>query len=297
MTNKICKKAFTLAELAVVLIIVALILGMVVKGKKSVSASKLAAARTLSKLSPVPEIEDLLLWLDATAKNAFDVDDAMDGNAVDNWHDMSKQRITSNNASQGACADVPTYSENALNHLPMLTFDGVNDCLLGGPLGISGTGATTIFIVFRNTGTALDSGVFSFGDDDAPTSGLGKRLDVRTQANGSGWRFNNGNNLFNEDIIQNIFYISTWINSDGDSYDDHERRLNGIASTQASFSDNTANVEDEAYNIGIGRNDTGALAYEFQGDIGEIIVYGRRLTIYEIEDVEAYLSKKWNIDI
>ena len=62
------KKAFTLMELSIVLIVVALLVGGVVASQGLIQAARLAKARSLTNSAPVPMIEDLTLWLETTTQ-------------------------------------------------------------------------------------------------------------------------------------------------------------------------------------------------------------------------------------
>lgn len=60
------KKAFTLLEISVVLILVGLLIVGVVGGQSLIQKAQLAKARSLTNSAPVLTVEDLTLWLETT---------------------------------------------------------------------------------------------------------------------------------------------------------------------------------------------------------------------------------------
>ena len=66
------RKAFSLIELSIAVIIIAIMIAGTVQAIEMFSEASLKSSRNLSKLSRVSRIEDLTLWLDATSSEAFD---------------------------------------------------------------------------------------------------------------------------------------------------------------------------------------------------------------------------------
>jgi prepilin-type N-terminal cleavage/methylation domain-containing protein len=60
------KKAFTLLEISVVLILVGLLIVGVVGGQVLIQKAQLAKAKSLTSSSPMIMIEDLNLWMETT---------------------------------------------------------------------------------------------------------------------------------------------------------------------------------------------------------------------------------------
>ena len=72
-------------------------------------------------------------------------------------------------------------------------------------------------------------------------------------------------------------------------------RLNGQQIVySSSIAGNILNSNFSPFVVGKLRTDSG---YQFEGLIGEIIVYGNGLHANEIQKIEAYLAKKWGIKI
>lgn len=62
--NKRIKSAFTMIELAMVLLVIALLVGGIVGGQSLIQSAQLAKARSLTQSAPVMNSEDLTLWLE-----------------------------------------------------------------------------------------------------------------------------------------------------------------------------------------------------------------------------------------
>lgn len=299
MTHK-TKTAFSFIELAISVLIIGALFGAVFASKAVIQTATFNKAKTLTKNSIVNSMDGLVLWLESTTLESFDGNERVDGSVISTWYDISPQTKSPNNATQtGADSLKPTYAKSGINGLPALEFDGT-DNLIGGPLGISGSGASTIFIVFEMdvkvlTGTLI----FGFGKSTNDTSGRIKKIDVQHISGGSGFRFNNGNRRFNENITIDTPYVSTYTNQDGATYEQHDRYLNGTISTEFSTTSGTTipDILDDEYTVGDARSQTGVLNKPFFGKIGEIIIFNRSLNTSQREEIEKYLSNKWGIDL
>ena len=62
------KKGFTLVELSIVMIIIALLVVGVVAAQSLIASAQLAKARSLTNSAPIATIEDLTLWLETTTE-------------------------------------------------------------------------------------------------------------------------------------------------------------------------------------------------------------------------------------
>ena len=246
----------------------------------------------------LPVVNNLVLNLASFDGNIRKGDIVVNGASPPNISQWLSINDTNNDAIQNTGSLQPAFRANIINGRPAIEFDA-NDRLVGSGMGITGSGAATIFLVIEPTTSAIvnPQHAFSFGKSTNPTEGARKGLDVEDSA--SGWRFENGSRLFNEAINQNTAYITTWVSADGAQYNQHDRYINGVLSTQASSNNPTAvpNLANDEYVVGYGRQNNGTFTYQYQGYIGEIIVYDRKLTDDEREQVEEFLSTKWGISL
>jgi len=231
-------------------------------------------------------IPNLGLWLRA------DAGVTLVGGAVDVWADQSGN---GRNFSAPASANRPAYS-NTLNGLPVLTFDGSTDHLTGNAasLGIARnvSGLTMIAVVKYATGGAdqrlcliganLAANVrASISSVSSQYRTSGRRLDSDS-AQGS----NAGTVTGNFAIQAGIFRYSVATAGVG---------VNSVVSDFAfQTAGNTSDTDSVRTAIGV---DLQLTSNFLNGDIAEIIVYQRAISVEERNSVERYLSVKWGIAI
>jgi len=86
MIKILSKRAFSLIELSIVVLIIGILISGITAGSRLVRDSKLKSAAQLTKASDVNSISDLVLWLEPTLENSFAVgtatsfDDAVNHN-------------------------------------------------------------------------------------------------------------------------------------------------------------------------------------------------------------------------
>ena len=91
-----------------------------------------------------PQLVTTDLWLDASDASTI----TLNGSTVSQWSDKSGNN---RNFTQATAASQPGYSTGALNNLPILTFDGVDDFLDGGNILPATDGITAFIIARQNT--------------------------------------------------------------------------------------------------------------------------------------------------
>ncbi|MDA0902032.1 MAG: prepilin-type N-terminal cleavage/methylation domain-containing protein [Proteobacteria bacterium] len=288
MIKTINKKAFTLVELAIVVALMALIIGMVVKVKNAALLSKLTSARMITKTSPVKDIDGLILWLDATSKDGFNDGEDIDGASVLTWRDLSRQTSVAHNVTAASTSVAPIYDADSINGLPALVFDGVNDVMSTENWTDMVKNDVTIFLVghINNTTTGVMVSYFqsSSFNNLRMISNLNKLLfDFYDDV--AGGRLTSTSNVVG---ANNIFTVTKAITGTQTIY------ING-AQDATQTNTNTA-FTAVSMPLHIGARDA-ISSSPCAINIGEIIIYDRALKDYEREDVERYLSKKWKIDI
>ena len=70
-SHKNLKKAFSLIELSVVVLIIGILIAGITSGSRLVRNSKLASAAQFTKSSDINSIADLVLWLEPTKKTVL----------------------------------------------------------------------------------------------------------------------------------------------------------------------------------------------------------------------------------
>lgn len=298
---KSARRAFSLIELSIVILIIGIIVAGVVQSSRLVNAFKLTSARTLTQSSPVSGIKDLSVWLESTMESSFDLSDQEDGARVDNWYDNNAQSISKINLTQSTQNLQPLFKSNAINGLPALKFDG--DSSNGDYLTSSSfkfdeftkSDEVTIFLVtklvtssnnspimIRNSTTsanyrinlhAPETSNLSFDFGACCVSGTG-RISVSAPSN-----FASSQKLISLIKKSSVGIIKV-----------NKSELLNTAMT-GSFTSSTM-ASTAHFDVGrIGYDSS----YSFNGYIGEVIIFGRALKSEEISSVEDYLCKKWGI--
>jgi prepilin-type N-terminal cleavage/methylation domain-containing protein len=114
-------KAFSLVELAVVILIIGILVAAVSQGSKLVTKAKISGAKSQTASSPLVNHADKLeLWLETTSDSSFP-DYTSDGDVIDAWNSLAKstpkKKITFDTAT------APKYKTNAYNGLPAVEFE------------------------------------------------------------------------------------------------------------------------------------------------------------------------------
>ena len=235
------------------------------------------------------QVGNCILWLDAGDKDSI----VESSNLVSSWLDKSGE---GNHAAQATSTNQPTYTAGAVNGKATLSFDGTDNHM--DIAGLSGTtfgsnGGVTIFMVarqpvFDNTGAGFYFGGQS-GDPTtqnylgAGTSG-GDSMDFRMYG-GSGTGAEVA--TFYQDTLRHNIHVGLWDKTNVSIY--FNGKQGGTTTSNVTSSNWTT---DEAAKIG----ESAGGAYTNM-HISEIILFNRNLSDAERQQVELYLSRKWNIVI
>ncbi|MCK4698916.1 MAG: hypothetical protein KAT38_01215, partial [Bacteroidales bacterium] len=234
------------------------------------------------------------LWLSA------DTLITLSGSDVTTWGDISGN---SNDASNLAPGQEPDLVTGQLNGKPAVRFDdngGTNGDYLGAnvSLGISGSGASTVFMVVKNTTTTDQDNTGLFIGQSPGTGGKIRHYGIEYNAT---IRFNNGNRIFDDGYTLDDWKLGMIRNSSGYQYGQYEGYLGGVALGQTSSASptNVPNTSDDFYYLGagLGTGATFSASRYLEGDMAEIIVYNAYLNEAQRILVENYLSSKYNMAV
>ena len=290
MSHKKLRKAFSLLEVSAIILIIGLLLAAITQGSHLYAKSKLATARNITDNSEVHYTEGLLVWLDATATEAFDDEYIGDGDTIAKWTSNNNRSILEFNVEQDSDPAKPTYNSDGINGLPAVVFDGSNDVLTRSNTKItdfSGTNTHTTFVVQYDTkDPSSEMATFTW------TGGSGEyqlRFPYTNsyyydfyEAQTGGWRLSG--NISSYVSQPNIITMY----SDGVQ---KKFRINGKEIATTSSTNNISSAV--AYTFYLGSH-TGPGQY-FGGKMGELIFFDRGLTDDQINEIELYLSEKWGI--
>lgn len=224
------------------------------------SASRIAVAGV-----PPDTLTGLVLWLKADAITGL-----ADGAAVASWLDSSG---AGNSVSQGTSADQPTYQTSVLNGKPALHFNGTS-YFLSRTTGFPINSDYTIAAVFRASSFTPNNVVL--GGTTGEALYLQGTAMPRLYENGTFAVAPTAMALNTFAVVSGIFTDAT---------------LRGaIRVNQGVDGTGTATQHNADANIQIGAF---AGANFLNGDIAEIVVYSRALSVIERANVETYLAAKY----
>lgn len=277
------KSAFSLLELAVVLIIIGILTAAIAKGGAMIKSSRIAGARAVTTNSEVAKIDGLLAWWETSLQQSILPAETVEGASLTSWFDISPASISlqKNVLTKTASSNV-TYVSDGINNIPSLRFSGSGRFEIGS-LYQGATSPITLFIVFRPETTTSGANLTLFdaasGNDDFALVLQSGDLTLRAGNSASlDTNFINGQN-----------YISAaYFNLDSSAAytSDADNIFGGSVVNSGSNSLNGVSVgTDKAGNSG------------FIGLISEVIIYNRPLKINERKDVLRYLVKKYKINI
>lgn len=283
------KRAFSLIEISIVILIIGILIAGVVQSTKLISYSRLKSAQTFTQSSPVPGIENLVAWYETTNEKSFVQINLDDQEAVAQWNDINPQKQINLDATQSASDMQPLFVKDCINGLPCLRFDGSND-VLNIPLDISYNKipSMTIFGVFNND-LGLASHQTLIGQDNHDWD---RDLFVQWPG-GGGFSGGSGVNVIAgiDTILVTKFFsltIQNGVSNGSKAY------VNG-SSTPVTFTENHTDSGGASITSIGALNDIAT--HPLSGNIAELIMYDRVLKDEERVAVEKYLSKKWHLDI
>jgi len=271
-TQQLNKKrmGFSLIELSIVILVIGILVLGITKGSLVINKAKLGSAKSLTSSAPVPLISDLVAWYEPTLDTSFAPSDISQGTTLSAWNDNSPYK--SNNTSVGAT--IPTYNESAINNLPAVTF-AAGATLTFNSLPLNGK-YYTVFVVERRGAATAASTLVNLGTGAV----LGYITDttigdsVPTTDSSATVAAYNANSL--------VPRISTFL-SDSTTTKVFVNGTVGSATGSAPSTTITA-----AGVIG---------SANYVGNISEVIIYNRTLSVDDRNAIQNYLSKKYGIKV
>jgi len=289
------KKAFSLIEAAIVIIVVGILIAGITISSALIKKSRIASAQAFTDKSPVNNVDDLVFWLESSyssnlisnfssgsGSEYISGDSLQDGQNLFSW---IENRPVVDKIKVISIGDGPTYS-NTINYIQSVKFDENSDSnyfritnasfLNGGDYTIFITekrmGSGENFILGNSANVASNRSLLIGYDSDSSIihSQSGSAIDVDNTYYAS---VKNYETSIDETRIMTVVQSS----SGGKSI-----YINGILA--AKDESNIAQLSGVS-TLDIGRN--------YNGEIGEIIIYRRALLDMERKAVEDYLGAKW----
>ena len=225
------------------------------------------------------QIDGCTLWLDA------DDQDSIIGTAT--WLDKSGQGhnlVSTLLESSGASA--PVLTSDVINGRSAMKFDGTDDYMrIVDTLDVSATTGFTQFFVFRNT--VVSAAVVLGGLAQASASTNFVQLEEDRFGFGGGGTYSTVSSVARD----NTPFIVMGRRVSGSGTVAVDAKWNGASYAGTTSAYGTV----DRFHIGGNSYDSGSQYYN--GYICEVIVYNTNLSDTQVEQVELYLSRKWNIPL
>jgi type II secretory pathway pseudopilin PulG len=288
------KKAFTIIEISIVLLIISAIIVGVTTGKTMIGKSRLANAKSLTQKSVINDMgDDLIAWYETSLESSFEASEIKtDGSYITVWKDSNKSTTKKNNAIAPAnTGNQPILVQNVFyNSIPGLRFSGSQYLSFDGAKFTRNS--YTVFVVEQRRSSQVNN-YFIGGDTNYGSSKPNTKMHL-------GYRYNatlTQAHYYNDLDISIAPYSSPtptihtffFNNSVGKKY-----TLNGKNSYTATPSQLKPM---ESFNYArIGYSGSSPSVY-YIGDLAEIIMFKRSLKTEEVKAIESYLGSKYGIPI
>lgn len=289
-------------ELSVVLVATGFLVVIIIKGTALVRASRLEAAQTLTRSSPVAAINNVTLWLETSLKGSVTASNgvsiATNGDKIMRWNDANQALATKTNPTQATLSQMPTYVAEGIGGIPSLRFDGVDDFLqtaTGSEIPMrAGDDTYTMVIVWKYDSAASDGTRYLFYQGDL--NGTSNRVAAFYIDDGDNSGFVGANNNFVNYIIAKDKPYITIIKINNDNSENVSLFYSSNTAVSGETDRGAASLDLGADVVEIGAVGNGEYG-QFQGLISEIIVFDRDLKAEEIQQVNGYLSRKYGIGL
>lgn len=283
--------AFSLIELSIVILIIGIVIAGVTQSSRMISAFKISTARNLTQSSPVASMKNVTLWWETTSTASFKDSQADNGLNIDTWYDINPTSTTKYNLDQtGTAAAQPYYTTNCINALPCIRFSVSNtaDYMTYDGTFLVGSDYTVIVVEQRR----VNGSTFYLGGTNTSTTNGNLHLGYRdgTTVGWSQW-VNDHSSTVSAYVANTAWvHVFRFSSSTGKTY-----FLNGVNKTLVDFGGTTTPTQGLVSYAGAALGRAGSSNYE--GDLGEIIIFTRAITTEERDAIEVYLGKKWGITV
>ena len=305
--NKNHKKAFSLVEISIVILIIGLLIAGISKASDMIFDAELKSGRSLTKGAKVGRMANLVLWLETTSAESIADNERFKDTTVTMWRDINPQSASKFIFKKGGD---PKYIEEGQNNMPAIgKFTTATELFL--PYSSELTGATvlpypstqifssgafaTIFVVLKPAATAMNLINFCPYATAATTTACtgGTEISLGLGATGTlTFGFMSSSSATTTLTSTNVYATRNLIIASAIKDTENQKLfVNGgdkvaLATANANtFA--TTNVFSGTFRVG-GTISPGVEIYE-------IIVFSSNLSDADRYSVESYLGKKYNI--
>jgi len=277
-TQQLNKKrmGFSLIELSIVILVIGILVLGITKGSLVINKAKLGSAKSLTSSAPVPLISDLVAWYEPTLDTSFAPSDISQGTSLTAWNDNSPYK--SNNTGVGAT--IPTYNASAINNLPAVTF-AAGATLTFNSLPLNGK-YYTVFVVERRGAATATSTLVNLGSDSATTGAILGYMTDTTIGDSAPTTTDSSATVAAYNANSLVPRISTFLSDSTTTKVFVNGTVGSATGSAPSTTINAAGVIGSA---------------NYVGNISEVIIYNRTLSVDDRNAIQNYLSKKYGITV
>jgi len=283
------KRAFSLIELSIVLIIIGLLIAGITSGRNLVRASKLSSGRSITLASQIVTIPGMVLWTESTTKDSFLNTESIDSNQLTTWYNREPSGfLVSNNFTTSASSNV-IYEEVSTNELPAVNMTVAGNMSLAN-FSSSVLSAATIAIVFKPTvaPTSTATTIADAGASGNSTASIGIKNDRVSLNFGSAVETSTVTNPASFSL-DGLYILVVYLNGASSKVFVNNATEVGGSGAVLSAGTNALN------GVTIGANKSGSNG--IAAEISEVIIYNRVLKDTERQDMMSYLSTKYKITV
>jgi hypothetical protein len=276
--------AFSLMEVAIVIIIVGVFIAAIFVSDNLITKSRLQMAVNLSKSSPINSVKDNVLWLETSLSSSLKDSESVDDASVTSWND---QNNSANKISVVAVGAGPVFS-NTINRIHAVKFDAAssdrpsaNNYLEIEDASFLNKTDYTIFILEKRQSNSSDN--YFIGENLNGTANqsfaLGYKNDSQVvHSQGLGMSYDSTVSFYADSKEKARLFTFVHSSSGG-----NKTYINGLlAAEDSTKTGHLTNIS----RLSIGKG--------YSGEIGEIAFFTRALNDKERWDIEDYMSLKWD---
>ena len=267
-------RAFSLVEVSAVLIIIGILIAGVFAGISLVKKFRIQAAQNLTKSSPISGISSNALWLESSLEDSFLDSESNDTSAISTWTD---QKVTGNKLSITRVGTGPTYA-NTINYIHAVKFSGStsNYLKIADASFLNGTNDTIVVLEKRqaaNAGNFLSTTDTSDAFDNKLAIGYASDGVINHSHNSTNYTVS----AYTDSIDKPRLFVFTQSSTEG----------------QKTYINGTLAAQDTSKTTLLSGVTTLAIGKGYTGEIGEIAIFTKALSIPDRKVIEDYIGKKW----
>jgi len=241
-----------------------------------------------------PNDPNLQIWYNATNTTNYNPTNPTNETFITSWVDQGTSNPHDANTS-GNTGVKPRYRTNIQNGLPALYFDGVNDLFTVNPLTtFHGIQQYTYFIVLKTDAPATNQVMTVMKTSSTEVKEL-YLADISSNWNvgAAGGAATAPATVDTNFHVFTLYFDGTQTNANVNTQNALRMnfRIDGSAQTLTFTANVGSTTNANTTYLYIGTDTSGN--NDFDGYIGEIVIYNKLLTLSEIANVEGYLKGKW----